>query len=282
MYKLCLCVVPVLVFLLACNSQASPPPPSPEPTHDLKATVDAAVAATKLASPTATPTQAPTSTPAPTPTPTPVPTVTPTPSPTPTPVPTVTPTPSPTPTATPTPTPEPTPTPTPEPTATPKPATLQPLKPRADFGILTIEIPADFDLATPVGNLGGGNFHQYQATYRAPDRSTYIRVRHIRALYGWKAGFNLEEAHEMHLNEIKSRYSHTAQVADSNSVSKRAIQVNFTASPTGSCSITGHGQTTFTGISLTLISITVCDHSTEIFNEKAFVEKVFDSIIYLY
>ena len=100
--------------LLACNSPSSPPPP--EPTPDLNATVEAAVAATKLALPTA----APTPTPEPTATHTPVPTATPIPTPTPTA------TPEPTLTPLPTATPRPTATPTGVPTATPRPGRIRP------------------------------------------------------------------------------------------------------------------------------------------------------------
>ena len=100
--------------LLACNSPSSPPPP--EPTPDLNATVEAAVAATKLALPTATPT------------PTPEPTATHTPVPTATPIPTPTPTATPEPTLTPLPTATPRPTATPAgvPTATPRPGRIRP------------------------------------------------------------------------------------------------------------------------------------------------------------
>ena len=278
----------VLAVLLTACSEASPPPQSSsQPTAAQSSQTDPTPTPVPTPSnfPTATPTPEPTPSPYPTATPIPTPEPTSTPTPTPTPPPTATPeptpTPSPTPTATPPPTPTPEPTATPEPTPTPKPV-LYPLEPRADFGVVSIEIPSDFVLAKPAENEGGSSFHQYKATYRAPDHSTYIQIRHIRALYGWKTGFNLEKANELDIQEIKGGYSPSAQVTNSNSVSKQAIRFGFTANPPGSCSITGHGQTTFTGISWTFISTTVCDHSTEIFNEEAFVGKVFDSLRYLY
>ena len=96
------------------------------PTPDVQATVQAGVQATMEAlarTPTATPTPTPTNTPMPTPTNTPTNTPTPTSTPYPTPTKTPTPTATPTPTNTPTPTstPYPTPTKTPTPTATPTP-----------------------------------------------------------------------------------------------------------------------------------------------------------------
>ena len=125
-------LAPALLWLAGCGVLA----PAPEPTPDIAATVEAAVA---MAMPSETPTPepdiaatveagvqatveamrpTPTSTPEPTATPTITPTPTRTPTPAPAPTATPTPTPTPTPTLTPTPTPTHTSTPTPEPTPT--------------------------------------------------------------------------------------------------------------------------------------------------------------------
>ncbi len=203
------------------------------------------------------------------------------PDPLPTPMPTPTKPSTPTPVATPTPTPAPTPTSTP--TATPRPTPrLHPLKPRNDLGILTVDIPSDFVLDEPAKNVGSTNYHENQAIYRTPDRSVFVHIINLRALHGWKAGFDLEKASERDIATITGQYSPPAQITGSVPASRQAIRFGFTASPANSCSMTGHGQTTLSGIRWTFIAITVCDHSSEIFNEQAFVEKVFDSLTYLY
>ena len=257
-------LVALLIFALtAVACAAAAPTATPIPTAALQLTP------TSTPLPTATPTPAPTATPQPTsaPTATPLPTATPEPTPTATPAPTATPHPTATPEPSATPEPTPTPTATPQPTDTPVPTV--PWKKFSPKPYFSVDLPEDWE-AESTRSIVSFNAPWHRATLTVFSGTRGERMDKDLTLADfadgflgiWKKepGFELDSFYEVSPTIQRSRYRFSREI--------------------GYCDDQeSYGLYIFQSVRVFVIAMDVCADWTDQYGD-AFVERVFDSLIY--